>query len=214
MTTLLQQLNQELGELAQVGRRSLVQVRNGARGVGSGTIWHPDGLIVTNAHVVGEGRDLRVGLPDGRVLPAKTVAWDPSCDLAALTVEATGLPSIQLGNSRSLEPGQWVLALGHPWGVAGAVAAGVVVGVGNLGQRPRGQGEWIAVNLPLRPGNSGGPLLDVQGRLVGINAMISGPQLGLAVPVHVAKAFLKRTLVSGLQPQPVETPAFTVLWQK
>ena len=195
MPSLLQQLNDNIAEVAAKGRRGLVQIRDGGRGAGTGTVWHSDGLILTNAHVVAQGSP-RVALADGRILPARVVARDTQCDLAALVVEATGLEPVALGSSRSLRPGQWVLALGNPWGLAGAATAGVVVSVGKgWDDMPlRGQ-EWIAVSLPLRPGNSGGPLLDAEGRLVGITAVMVGAKLGLAVPVHVAKAFLRRALV-------------------
>jgi S1-C subfamily serine protease len=172
-----------------------VEIKNGRGGAGAGTIWHPDGLIITNAHVIGR-RGLKVTLADGRTLPARLLAHDADLDLAALSVEATELPTIELGRSKRLLPGQWVMALGHPWGVPNAVTAGVVIG---LGPHPEGimpQRNLIQVNLPLRPGHSGGPLVDASGRLVGISAMMNGPQVGLAVPVHEAKAFLRRTLGS------------------
>ena len=196
MSTLLQQLNAEMAEVVERAERSLVQVRNEGRGAGAGTIWHPDGLIITNAHVVGRF-PLRVTLPDGRTLPARLLAQDPARDLAALAVDASGLPTIALGESRKLQPGQWVMAMGHPWGVVGAVTSGVVIGLGwDLPEMPRSGRELIAVSLHLRPGFSGGPLLDVQGRLVGINTMMTGPETGMAVPVHVVKAFLRETLGS------------------
>ena len=125
---LISQLNAEMAGLVESVRQSLVQIRNGHRGVGAGTIWHPEGLILTNAHVVGR-RSLHVALPDGRTLAAQVAAHDASRDIAALSVDATDLPTIELGDSQNLRPGQWVLALGHPWGVAGAVTAGVVTGV-------------------------------------------------------------------------------------
>ena len=202
MVTALQELNSEIAsELAQV-RRSLVQVASGRRGAGAGIICHRNGLIVTNAHVV--GRDpLRVTLYDGTTLPAKLLAHDPDLDLAALTVDVTDLPAIELGDSRNLKPGEWVLAMGHPWGVQGAATGGVVIGVGSGWPFPEGKGwpeiprshrEWIMVSLPLRPGNSGGPLIDAEGRLVGINTMMSGPEIGMAVPVNMVKGFLRRVL--------------------
>lgn len=195
MSDLLQQLNLEMSAVVENVRCSLVQITNGRRGAGAGTIWHADGLIVTNAHVVGR-RSLRVTLPDGRTLPVRLLARDASRDLAALAVDATGLPTSELGQSKQLQPGQWVLALGHPWGVAGAVTAGVVIGVGPPPEMPLPQRELIQVGLRLRPGHSGGPLVDVHGRLVGINTMMAGPEVGLAVPVHVVKTFLRQALGS------------------
>ncbi|MBI4203089.1 MAG: trypsin-like peptidase domain-containing protein [Chloroflexi bacterium] len=194
MTTALQELNSAIALVAQEASRTLVQVRSGRRGVGAGTIWHADGLILTNAHVVGSRR-LEVELPDGRAFPARVYAYDEARDLAALVIQASGLPTIPLGDSRSLKAGQWVVAIGHPWGRRGAVSSGVVIGVGDHWPATPFHGrELIAAALPLRPGNSGGPLLDVEGRLVGINAMITGPEIAYAVPVHVAKAFLRETV--------------------
>ena len=196
MSDVISLLNAELAGIVEGARQSLVEIRNGRRGVGAGTIWHPEGLILTNAHVVGR-RSLHVALPDGRILRARVAAHDASRDIAALAVEAAGLPTIELGDSRSLRPGQWVLALGHPWGVAGAVTAGVVAGVGlDLPEMPRPDREWIAVSLHLRPGHSGGPLVDDRGRLVGMNTMMAGPDVGLAVPVDVVKRFLRQAIGS------------------
>jgi serine protease Do len=176
-------------------RRSLVQIVNGRRGSGAGTIWHPKGLILTNAHVIGR-HSLRVRLPAGQSLPARPLAHSAELDLAALAVEASGLPTTKLGRSEELQPGQWVLALGHPWGVLGAVSAGVVIDVGVPQELPTLRRDLIQVDLPLRPGYSGGPLVDVRGRLVGINAMMAGPEVGLAVPVHEVKRFLRQALNS------------------
>ncbi len=196
MSAIAQQLNAEMASVAESAGRGLVQVHNGGRGAGTGTIWHPDGLVVTNAHVV-SGGPLRVTLPDGRKLKARLLARDREQDLAALVVEASGLPTIEIGGSRDLQPGQWVLAMGNPWGVRGAVTAGIVIGMGSeWPEMPRSRREWIVVGLHLRPGYSGGPLVDVQGRLVGINTMMTGPDVGMAVPVHVVKAFLRESLGS------------------
>ncbi len=197
MPTLLQKLNEEMGEIATATRRSLVQVRDGKRGIGSGTIWHPDGLIITNAHVV-KTRSPQVVLPDGSTQTARLLALDSARDVAALMIDASGLNAIELGHSKSLRTGQWVTALGHPWGVAGAATGGVVIGVGtDLPEMPLTDREWIAVSLRLRPGHSGGPLVDAEGRLVGINAMMVGPEVGMAVPIHVVKDFLKQELGSA-----------------
>jgi serine protease Do len=191
MSSLLQQLNAGFAGLVESARRSLVQIENG-HGHGAGTIWQPDGLILTNAHVAGR-HGLRVTLPDGQTLPARVLAVDSGSDLAALAVDAHGLPGIALGDSTQLQPGQWVVAIGHPWGVAGAATGGVVIGHGApMPEMPLAAREWVAVSAHLRPGHSGGPLLDVHGRLVGINTMMAGPEVGLAVPVHLIKRFLRR----------------------
>jgi serine protease Do len=195
MSDLLMQLNSELSGVVERVRPSLVEIKNGRGGFGAGTVWHPEGLIVTNAHVVGRDQ-LKVTLADGRTMPARLLAHDASLDLAALKVDAVNLPTIQLGRSKRLQSGQWVLALGHPWGVSGAVTAGVVIGLGPHPEGIMSQRDLIQVNLPLRPGHSGGPLVDARSRLIGINTMMNGPQVGLAVPVHEAKRFLKRVLGS------------------
>lgn len=200
MPDVLQQLNSEMASVVEDARRGLVQISNGRRGgAGAGTIWHPDGLILTNAHVV-RRPSLRVTLPDGRQMPARVLAHDKQLDLAALSVEANGLPTIEVGDSGRLRPGDWVLALGHPWGVTGAATAGVVIDVGVPLEMAALGRELIQVSLRVRPGNSGGPLVDVGGRLVGINMMMAGPQVGMAVPVHVVKSFLRQALAQTTQP--------------
>jgi S1-C subfamily serine protease len=199
---ILQQLNADMSDVVGNVRRSLVQISNSGHGFGAGTIWHSDGLIITNAHVVAGRHELKVGLPDGRKLAAQIIAADPDKDIAALSVEAEGLPTIELGDSKNLQPGEWVMAVGHPWGVAGAVTGGIVIGAGaELPEMPLRDREWVAVSLHMRPGHSGGPLVDTQGRLLGINTMITGPDVGFAVPVHVVKRFLKEALGS---PSPKE----------
>ena len=221
MSALLEQLNEDMGEVVDRVGKSLERVSVGGKGFGAGSVWHSDGLIITNAHVVSGGRDgrrvsknLKVTLRDGTTHPARLLALDARHDLAALSIDVKtgdvagcntgdggGLMPVTLGDSRNLEPGQWVMALGHPYGVAGAVTGGAVIGWGTdlpkIGSsvRPEGQQrEWIAVGLSLRPGHSGGPLVDAQGRLVGICAMMAGPEVGMAVPVHTAKEFLRREL--------------------
>ena len=186
----LQSLNDELAAVVAQAQRSLVQVRDGRRGAGAGTIWHANGLILTNAHVVSRSR-LDVVLPDGRTLPARLLAADRAHDLAALSIAATDLRPMPLGDSRQLRAGQWVFALGHPWGVTNAVTAGIVIG--EASERPAGTeaDDWLAVSLHLRPGYSGGALVDESGRLVGINTLMTGPDVGVAIPVHVAKRFLQ-----------------------
>lgn len=193
----LQQLNDDIAALAEGLQRSLVRVHNG-RGAGAGMILHRDGLIVTNAHVVAHAsrrHSPHITLADGRSLPARILASDPERDLAALTVEAADLPIVQLGDSKSLRPGQWVMAMGYPWGLVGAATAGVVIGVGTAWpEMPPSGKEWVVVSLHLRPGDSGGPLVDLQGQVVGINTMMNGPDVGVAVPADVVKRFLGKVL--------------------
>lgn len=195
MPNIVERLNADMDQVIARVWRSLVQIRNGT-GAGAGTVWHPEGLIITNAHVLGM-QGLSVILSDGRTLPARVLAADRMHDVAAIAVEASGLPTISLGDSRRLKPGQWVTAVGHPWGVTGAATAGIVTGTGvALPEAPRLGREWIATDLHLRPGHSGGPLVDSEGRLVGINTIMAGPNVGLAVPVHIIVEFLQQTLGS------------------
>lgn len=193
MTSILQQLNQQLAATVENVWASLVQISNGRGGQGAGTLWHTDGLIITNAHVVGHD-NLTVTLPDQQTLPARLLAIDPERDLAALAVPANGLPTIELGDSRQLQPGELVLALGHPWGVKNAVSAGPVIGVGRPPELPNLQREFVQAGLQLRPGHSGGPMVSVAGRLVGVNTLITGPEVGLAIPIFDVKQFLRQRL--------------------
>ena len=170
-------------ELARV----TVEVRGRGRGaggaaVGAGVIWHPDGLILTNAHVA--HGDVTVVLADGRPRSARLVARDPRRDLAALVVDATGLPAAPIGDSAALRVGELVLAVGNPLGLVRALSAGLVHAVG-----PRA----IHADLRLAPGNSGGPLADARGRVVGLNAMIVGG-LAVAVPSREAQRFVREQL--------------------
>ena len=155
----IESLNMELGELVENAKRSLVVIRSGGRGIGAGSIWHSDGLIVTNAHVTAQG-NLEVSLPGGNVHPAKVLASDTDKDIAVLEIdfqdlETPPLPTIELGDSKDLAAGQWVMALGHPLGVHGAVSSGVVIEVGpDLPEAPGNGREWISASLRLRPGYS------------------------------------------------------------
>jgi serine protease Do len=164
-----------------------VEVRGGGRGaggpaVGAGVIWHPDGLVLTNAHVATS--DVTVVLADLRPRPARLVARDPRRDLAALVIDASGLPAAEIGDSGALRVGEVVLAVGNPLGLVRALSAGLVHAVG-----PRA----IHADLRLAPGNSGGPLADAEGRVVGLNAMIVGG-LAVAVPSREARRFVREQL--------------------
>ncbi len=196
MTSLMRDLNEALAGVTRRAMDSLVQVSDGRRGAGAGVILHAQGLVLTSAHVLQHGQ-VRVGLRDGRQLAAKILARSPERDLALLDVETEDLLAIDLGDSRTLRPGTWVMALGHPWGVLGGATAGVVIGVGpRLPEAPRRGRDrsWIAVSAHLRPGHSGGPLIDHAGRLLGINTMMAGPAVGLAVPVEDAKGYLHEVM--------------------
>jgi S1-C subfamily serine protease len=193
--SVLTALNDGLANAIDRVHRSLVYISNG-RGAGAGTIWHADGLIVTNAHVVQGRQHLQATLPDGRRLPARLLAADPDRDLAALSVDASDLPTIEIGDSRTVRPGQWVMAVGHPWGIQGSVTSGVVIGSGDSLPEMRPGRDWIALSLHMRPGHSGGPLVDSAARLIGINTLITGPDVGFAIPVQTVKSFLKEALGS------------------
>ncbi len=196
MPTILQELNAEMAGVVAQTRASLVRITNGNTGVGAGTVWSSEGLIITNAHVV-QRASPTVVLPDGRALPARVLAHDPQRDLALLSVKASGLAPLPLGDGLQIRPGELVFAVGHPWGVARAATAGVVIGLGgDLPEMSATRREWLMVSLVLRPGNSGGPLVDVSGRLVGVNTIMTGPEVGGAVPVHVVKAFLREATLN------------------
>jgi S1-C subfamily serine protease len=192
MGNILQHINNAMTALVEGVRPGLVQISTG-RGRGAGTIWHPNGLIVTNAHVLRDA-PLQITLVDGRTLPARVLATDAQADLAALAVAADGLPAIAHPAAWHLQPGHWVLALGHPWGLTGAVTAGMVIDVGAPPELPRWRSALIQVGMHLRPGYSGGPLVDGHGCLVGINTMMAGPEVGLAIPLPAVATFLRRTL--------------------
>jgi serine protease Do len=194
-------LTDELAGVAERLRRSAVEVRREREGIGSGVIWDASGLIVTNAHVA-SGPDLRVALWDGSRLPARVVARDPDRDLAALVVPAGNLPAVSVRDSNSLRAGELAIAVGNPWGFTGAVAVGIIHAVGAHPVAPATLAmrkisrindlEWVLADVRLAPGNSGGPLADARGRLVGINSMIVGG-LALAVPSQDISRFLKQS---------------------
>ena len=142
-------------------------------GSGSGFLYDTEGRIVTNFHVVENADELAVTLADGRILPAEVVGIDPSNDLAVIQIEADGLPQpIALGDSDSLQVGQFVVAIGNPFGQAGTLTVGVISALGRTIQSPDGRfiGEAIQTDAAINPGNSGGPLLDLRGRVIGVNS--------------------------------------------
>ena len=175
-------------EVAQRLGASVVEVRTAGAGHGAGTIWRSDGTIVTNHHVVPRER-AEVALADGRRLPAVVVARDPRNDLAVLRVAAGDLPAATIGDAAALRCGELVIAVGHPFGMRNAVTLGVVSAAMPPRPVPLPIRELIRADVLLGPGNSGGPLADARGRVVGINAMVAGG-LALAVPSHLVERLL------------------------
>lgn len=193
-----------LGENAERLRRSTVHVFSGKeRGSGSGVVWSNDGLILTNAHVI-RGGDVHVELWDGRRVRARIAARDARRDVASLRISLDGLEAAVAGDSGALRPGDLVMAVGNPLGFAGAVSSGVVHSIGAL--PGMGSEPWIRAAVRLAPGNSGGPLANARGEVVGINtAIVNG--LGVALPVSTAAEFLRggprRSLGVTLRPVPL-----------
>ena len=175
-------VGQEVSALAERLRKSVVRVGGMGPGSGSGVIWSADGLIVTNAHVANAER-LRAELADGRRLEAQLIARDPRRDLALLKVNAVNLAALEHCALSSLRAGEAVLALGFPMG-------GDAVTVGILHAAPR-DAHWLTADIRVAPGNSGGPLCDVHGRLIGINTMVVDG-LTLAITVRAIERFVAR----------------------
>lgn len=181
-------------ELLQRVQRSLVILHNGRHGVGAGIIWRQNGLVITNNHVVARGR-VRVALADGSEYPAEVIAKDPEVDLAMISIDANDLPVAMIADSHNLSVGQFVMAVGHPWGQRGAVTAGLISSLGIAQTRgKRGSVDIIRTDVRLAPGNSGGPLVNANGAVVGINTMIVGGDQGIAIPSHIVSAFVDKTL--------------------
>lgn len=194
-------------ELAEKVRPSVVvltvQGRDGKReGLGTGFAVSADGLIATNFHVIGEGRAVTAETADGKKYPVTAVhAYDRQLDLAVVRIDAKGLQPLELGDSASLKDGQAVVAIGNPQGLRHSVVAGVVSGKRELEGR-----SMIQLAIPIEPGNSGGPLLDMQGRVHGILTIKSlvTDNLGFAVAINALKPLLKK-------PSPVPMAAWLTI---
>jgi serine protease Do len=175
-------VGEELAEVAEQLRRCTVEVRGDGPGRGSGVIWRSDGLIMTNAHVATSPRHT-VELADGRAFTAELVGCDRRYDLAMLQIASTALPAAKLRDSSSLRAGELVLAVGNPMGATGAFTAGVVSAA------PKAADALMRADIRLAPGNSGGPLADAHGQVVGINSMVvSG--FGVAVTSNTVQRFI------------------------
>jgi len=196
---------QGFGEIAEKLRRSTVLIFAGARGNGSGVIWSADGAIITNAHVA-RASQIRVQLWDGREFDAALVSRDTRRDLAELRISAANLPAASPADSSQVRPGELAIAIGNPLGFVGALTTGVVHAVGPL--RRLGSEPWVQADVRLAPGNSGGPLADAHGRVIGINTMVAG-SLALAVPSNAVTNFLAADPIDawlGVIVAPVRVP--------
>ncbi len=176
-----------IGEIGEKLRRSTVQVRSGANGSGSGVIWNRSGAIITNAHVVRDG-DLTVELWDGRTVQARLDRRDNRRDLAVLRAEINGIEPAYRDDTRPIRVGEVVIAVGNPLGFTGALSTGVVHGFGPI--RGMGAHDFIQTTVRLAPGNSGGPLADSSGNVIGINTAVLFGGLGLAVPATAVRRLL------------------------
>jgi serine protease Do len=169
---------------------------------GAGFIINADGTVITNNHVVKDAKTVSVTLSDGHSYPAKIIGTDPKTDLAVLRIQAGHpLPYVELGDSSTVVPGQWVVALGNPFGLAGTVTAGIVSALGrDIGDGP--YDRFIQIDAPINEGNSGGPLFDQRGQVIGINTAILTPTggsvgIGFAIPSNEVKHVVTQLIASG-----------------
>ena len=172
------------------------------RGTGSGFIIDAEGLILTNAHVIEGADQVLVTLKDGRELTGEVLGEDRLTDLAVIRVEASGLPTVTLGDSEQLRPGEWAIAIGNPLGLDNTVTAGIISATGRSSSQirvPDKRVSFIQTDAAINPGNSGGPLLNEQGQVIGVNtAIIGGAQgLGFAIPINAAQEIARELIANG-----------------
>ncbi len=173
------------------------------RAAGSGVIVDAgEGLVVTNRHVVEHADEITVTLTDGRRLPAKVVGADPDTDIALIKVAADGLTALPLGDSDKLEVGDFVVAIGNPFGLGQTITSGIVSALRRTGLGIEGYEDFVQTDAPINPGNSGGALVDLRGQLVGINTAIVGPSggnvgIGFAIPVNMVRDVMAQLLRYG-----------------
>lgn len=181
-------LSEAIADIAASVRPSVVLIGQG-ESHGAGVIWRSDGTVITNRHVIRNDR-VDVILEDGRRLTGIVASRHPDRDLAVVKVAAEGLPAVTVGDSSTIRPGQLVIAVGHPPGTRNAATAGIIVAAGQAAtlEGPR-TGDWLQTDVGLRPGYSGGPLVDVHGKVIGINTMVSG-QLSLSIPSLAVERFV------------------------
>jgi len=168
---------------------------------GSGFIVSADGYILTNNHVVGEADEVTIKLLDGREFTAKNIITDPESDVAVVKIDESDLPFIELADSDALEVGEWVLAIGNPFGLSHTVTAGIVSAKGRSGIGLTAYEDFIQTDAAINFGNSGGPLVNLDGKVVGINTAIVGPGsnigIGFAIPINMAKAIYDQLIGTG-----------------
>ena len=186
---------QVIHELVQQVLPSLVVVRGHWFGAGSGIVWDANGLILTNNHVVGRHTPI-VLLQDDREYKSQLVARDPDVDLALLSIDAADLTPLR---PASVLPrvGEMVFAFGHPWGQRNTVTRGIISALVTAQNRRGDKLPIVRSDAPLAPGNSGGPLVNAAGEVVGINAMIVGGDQSVSIAVSVATEFVKRATSTG-----------------
>ncbi len=208
-TQRLSNVTTALDDLVQRVHQFMVVVQNGDQGAGAGIVWRRDGIILTNNHVVQRRRPV-VTLSSGEEYRAELIDRDPEVDLALLKIDARELPAALVADSRNLRIGELVLAIGHPWGQRGVATMGVISGLGKAETAgPRKTVPIIRSDVLLAPGNSGGPLVNARGAVVGINTMIVGGDQGVAIPSHLASNFVEESLDRqvvlgiGVQPTPL-----------
>src|SRR6185295_4536004 len=185
---------QVMNELVQQVLPSLVVVRGHRFGAGSGIVWDANGLILTNNHVVGRRTPIVV-LQDDREYESKLLARDPDVDLALLSIDATHLTPLKPA-SVSSRVGEMVFAFGHPWGQRNTVTRGIVSALVSAQNRRGEKLPVIRSDAPLAPGNSGGPLVNARGEVIGINAMIIGGDQSVSIAASVASDFVNKTLAN------------------
>lgn len=172
------------------------------QGQGSGFIISAEGYVLTNHHVVGDADRITVGLADGRELSGKVVGSDPKSDIAVIKIEGEELPVLPLGNSDELEEGEWVIAIGNPFGLSHTVTVGIVSAKGRSVVGIADYEDFIQTDAAINPGNSGGPLINLKGEVVGINTAIfsrSGGYMGIgfAIPINMAKTISQQLIKTG-----------------
>jgi len=171
-------------------------------GLGSGFIISSDGQILTNAHVVKNADTVQVELKDGRSFEGEVMGEDPLTDMAVIDIDANGLPTVPLGDSEKVQPGQWAIAIGNPLGLDETVTLGVISATGRpssaIGVSDK-RVEFIQTDAAINPGNSGGPLLNARGEVIGVNTAIIGKAqgLGFAVPINTAKDVAQEIIEKG-----------------